>query len=159
MKKLKLRIAKFNKLLIVQQLEKAGEFKRTNHVKVDGDLYLFAASIDLQESTDDKSVNCREFIDNAERDEYAANLIKWITEEQFDVIGKLEVGKMCEVSDDGKAWIKRIYAGELAPIFGKKRFLAQHCMCDVAFFSAKYARPLGAQSTIDGDIYTWETEE
>lgn len=158
MKKLKLRIAKFNKLLIVQQLEKAGEFKRTNHVRVHSDLYLFAESIDLQESTDDKSANCREFIDNAERDEYAANLIKWITEEQFDVIGKLEVGETCAVSDDGETWTTGIYVDKVSPMFGGG-FLVRVYGNDNFFQRWKYANPLSEQPTIDGEIYTWETEE
>ena len=100
----------------------------------------------------------RYFDSNAERDEYLQKVLGWTTDELFGGAGKLEVGKMCEVSDDGKTWIKRIYAGELAPVLGKG-FLVQHCLFDFEFFSAKYVRPISAQPTIDGEIYTWETEE
>jgi hypothetical protein len=155
MKKLKLRIAKFDRMLVVEQLELDGEFKETAHVKVCGDLKLFAASIDLQECIYNESSYCLRFIDNAERDEYAANLIEWITEEQFGGDRKLEIGKMCEISDNGSNWTMRIYAGELAPELGKG-FLVRHTLFDFEFFSVKYARPLSAHPTIDGDVYTWE---
>jgi hypothetical protein len=158
MKKLKLRIAKFDKLLIVQQLEKAGEFKRTNHVKVDGDLYLFAASIDLQERTDDKSANCREFIDNTERDEYAANLIKWITKEQFGGDRKLEVGKECLVSDDRKEWSKT-HLLAILPKNKNYRYIVCSNLENEEWTSCEYAKPISDCLKIDGEIYTWEMEE
>ena len=161
MKKLKLRIAKFDRMLVVQQLEKAGEFKRTNHVKVDGDLFLFAESIDLQKNIENRSFNCREFIDNGARDEYAANLINWITEEQFNGgERKLEVGKECLVSDDEKEWNKRIYAGKYAKQLGEeKRFLAVYIPSNDVIRRWKYAKPINDCLKIDGEIYTWEGEQ
>lgn len=154
-KKLKLRIVKFNRILAIEQLELEGEWKNSEHVYVRGGLYLFDDHIDLRESTAYRSFSFREFNNNDERDEYATNLIKWITEEQFGGAGKLEVGKVCEVSDDGKTWTMRIYAGELAPELGKG-FLVRHGLYDFEFFSVKYARPPSEQLTIDGDVYTWE---
>lgn len=161
MKKLKLRIAKFDKMLVVEQLELDGEFKRTNHVKVDGDLFLFEDYIDLQENIDDISANCLEFDDNAERDEYAANLIKWITEEQFGGCGKLEVGKPCLVRDeeDGR-WAERIYAGKVAKQLGMdKRYLTHSESEEDVFLRWRYAKPINDSLKVDGEIYTWETEE
>ena len=159
MKKLKLRIAKFDRMLVVEQLEKAGEFKRTNHVKVDGDLFLFAKSIDLQENIDYKSVNYIDFDDNAERDEYAKKLIDWITEEQFSGSSTLEIGKPCFVSDDGEDWVERIYAGKVAKQFGMdKRYLARSNGEEDSFSRWRYTKPINDCLRIDGEIYTWESK-
>ena len=155
MKKLKLRIAKFDRMLVVEQLEMTGSFKKTSHVNIKGGLFIFANKVDLRESIEFWGSCSRNFHNNKERDEYATNLVKWITEEQFSGAGELEVGKMCEVSDDGKTWTMRIYAGELAPELGKG-FLVRHGLYDFEFFSVKYARPPREQLTIDGDVYTWE---
>ena len=162
MKKLTLRIAKFDRLIVVEQLERTGEWKNSTHVYVQGDLHLYKseARIDLQEGIYDKNVSIREFADNTERDEYAQKLVKWITEEQFDVIGKLEVGKMCEVSDDWEEWTQRIYAGKSAKQLGEeKRFLAVNALNDNMLRRWRYAKPLNDSLNVDGEIYTWKTEE
>ncbi|MBO5781042.1 MAG: hypothetical protein J6R08_01075 [Opitutales bacterium] len=161
-KKLKLRIAKFNKMLVVEQLELEGEFKETDHVRVHGDFELFGGFIDLQENIDDRSAHCREFDNNAERDEYAAKLVKWITEEQFGGVGKLEVGKPCLVKDYEYAeWEKCIYVGKLSQNIRDRDalFLTESEVSRTQFVSWKYAKHLNsAQPKIDGEIYTWEGE-
>lgn len=157
MKKLKLRIAKFDRLLVVEQLERTGEWKNSEHAYIQGDLFLFTGAIELQGKIEDRSANYREFSDNAKRDEYAANLIKWISEEQFGGVGKLEVGKMCDVSDDGKTWTQRIYAGKVDKHFGEeKRFLAFYDLNNYTFGRWEYAKPSDDCLKIDGDVYTWE---
>ena len=160
MKKLKLRIVKFDRLLVVEQLELEGEFKETDHVRVHGDLELFGGFIDLQENIDDRSANCIEFDNNAERDEYTTTLIQWITEEQFGT-GNLEVGKPCLVRDkEDKEWEERIYAGKIAKQLGEeKRFLARNPIFSDDFRRWKYAKSLNDLPTVDGEIYTWEGEE
>lgn len=40
MKKLKLRIAKFDHLLVVEQVERAGRFKESKHVFIYSDMYI-----------------------------------------------------------------------------------------------------------------------
>ena len=155
MKKLKLRIAKFDRTLAVEQLELEGEWKDSKHVCVHTDLYLFAASIDLRESTEYKSLNWREFDDNAKRDEYAANLIKWITEEQF---GELEVGKKCLVSDDGKEWSKN-HLLAILPKNKKYRYVVCSNLENEEWTSCEYAKPIDDCLKTYGEIYTWETEE
>ena len=159
MKKLKLRIAKFNKRLVVEQLELEGEFKETAHVRVFGSLFMRKAGIDLKEDGCEGSFNFAYFEKNEKRDEYAQKLINWITEEQFGA-GKLEVGKMCLVSNGGEEWSKRIFAGKSAKQLGEdKRFLAVNLLnCD-AFYRWKYAKPIDDCLKIDGEFYTWETEE
>ena len=160
MKKLKLRIAKFNRLLVVEQLELEGEWKNSEHVYVRGDLFLFKAFIDLRGNIKDRSANYRLFSDNAERDEYAQKLVNWITEEQFGGLGKLVVGKECLVSDDGEGWSERIYAGKSAKQLGEeKRFLSVHIYNENFLIRWKYAKPLNNVPKIDGEFYTWETEE
>lgn len=157
MKKLKLRIAKFDRMLIVEQLELEGEFKKTDHVEVFGNLCISKAGIDLKEDDCKGSVNVSYFKNNEKRDEYAANLIEWITEEQFGGSGKLEVGKMCEVSDDGEEWGNRIFAGKSAKQLGEeKRFLAVHLNNKNSLVRWKYAKPINDCLKIDGEIYTWE---
>lgn len=160
MKKLKLRIAKFNKRLVVEQLELEGEFKETAHVRVFGSLFMRKAGIDLKEDGCEGSFNFAYFEKNEKRDEYAQKLINWITEEQFGGVGKLEVGKMCLVSDDGKEWEKRIFAGKSSKQLGEeKRFLAVHLNNKNSLVRWKYAKPLNDSLKINGEFYTWETEE
>ena len=160
MKKLKLRIAKFDKMLVVQQLEKAGKFEETAHVRINGDLYLFHTHIRLQENFEDRNYYFREFDDNARCDEYAQKLVKWMTEEQFNGGSyELEIGKMCEVSDNGKEWVKRIFAGKSPEQLGEeKRFLAVNLTNNDSLHIWKYAKPINANLTIKGEIYTWEAK-
>lgn len=157
MKKLKLRIAKFDRMLVVEQLERTGEWKNSEHVKVQGSLFLLEDNIDLQEDNYDENVAIRKFDNNAERDEYLQNMLGWITEEQFGGSGKLEVGKMCEVSDDEKEWVKRIYAGKFAKQLGEeKRFLAVYIPSNDVIKRWKYAKPINDCLKIEGEVYTWE---
>lgn len=159
MKKLKLRIAKFDRLLVVEQLEREGVFEASENIRIDGDTCLGKDWIDLPESCKFRSADWRIFPDNQERDEYAANLVKWITEEQFGGSGKLEIGKPCLVSNDGKNWYKlSCFAGKVALKLGiDKRFLIKIENEDNKFFRCRFAKPLNsAQPKIDGEFYTWE---
>lgn len=158
MKKLKLRIAKFDKLLVVEQLEREGEWKNSEHVCVHNELYLFATSIDLRESTEYTSVNYREFSDNAKRDEYAANLVNWITEEQFGGSRKLEVGKECLVKDFGEEWSKN-HLLAILPKNKKYRYIVCSNLENEKWTYCEYAKPIDDCLKINGEIYTWETEE
>lgn len=161
MKKLKLRIAKFDRLLVVEQLERTGSFKETAHVCIEGDLFLFADGVDLPEGVEFKRSYTRDFRSNQERDEYTERFIEWITEEQFGGSGKLEIGKPCLVSNDGKNWHKlSCFAGKVAKKLGiDKRFLIKIENEDNKFFRCRFAKPLNsAQPKIDGEFYTWEIE-
>lgn len=161
-KKLKLRIVKFDHLLVVEQLEMIGEFEGTEHVLVhSGDMFFNEVRIDLQEDREYIGAWYRSFADNEERDEYVANLVNWITEEQFGGAGKLEVGKPCLISDDGKDWKTRFYAGKVAKQLGThRRYLTKIDLEDDNFYRWKYAKPLNStQPKIDGEIYTWEIEQ
>lgn len=162
MKKLKLRIAKFNKMLVVEQLERTGEWKNSTHVYVQDDLHLYKSEdrIDLQEDIDDESSDCLRFDNNAERDAYLQKMLGWITEEQFGGAGKLEVGKPCLVRDrEDEEWSERIYAGKVAEQLGlDKRHLARTEFERDAFLRWRYAKPIDDCLKVDGEIYTWEAE-
>lgn len=158
MKKLKLRIAKFDRMLVVEQLERDEVFKNSERVRISGYMCLGRDWIDLPESCIFRSADSRIFSDNEERDEYAANLIKWITEEQFGGSGKLEIGKPCMVSNDGVDWLNDIYAGSLKMPSGENYFCTLNSFD--ALISWRFAKPLNsAKPKIDGEIYTWEVEE
>ena len=163
MKRLKLRIAKFNRMLVVEQLERSGGFCNTNHVKLTADYVVISAfEIRISERSEPSKADAITFSDNQERDEYAANLVKWITEEQFGDVGKLEIGKPCLVSNDKENWYKfSCFAGKVAQKLGtEKRFLVKIEHEDDKFFRVRFAKPLdSAQPKIDGKIYTWEIEE
>ena len=161
MKKLKLRIAKFDRMLVVEQLEREGEFEDSERVRIVSDACLGRDWIDLPESCKFNSADWCTFPDNQERDEYAQKLIDWITEEQFDGAGKLEIGKPCLVRDkEYEEWKKLFYAGKVAKQLGTdNRHLAYKYLENGCFCSWKYAKPLNsAQPQIDGEIYTWEEE-
>ena len=158
MKKLKLRIAKFDRMLVVEQLERTGEWKNSEHIIIHSDLYLFDGFINLQESTEYKSLNYREFDDNAERDEYAENLIKWIMEEQFGGSRKLEVGKECLVKDFGEKWSKN-HLLAILPKNKKYRYIVCSNLENEKWTYCEYAKPIDDCLKTYGEIYTWETEE
>ena len=116
-----------------------------------------------KKDNDGESNDYRIFDDNTKRDEYVQKLIKWITEEQFSGSMKLEIGKMCEVSDNRKEYVKRIFAGKLQstkPLGIDKRFLAVNLTNNDSLHIWKYAKPINdvCNLTINGEIYTWEVK-
>ena len=146
-------------MIVVEQLEKMGYFNNTDHVKVEGDLYLFYKSINLQKNDHDKSADCIRFNDNAKRDKYITNLIKWITDEQFGGAGELEVGKECLVSDDGKEWKTQVYVGKIDKCIGEeKSFLTINEANDNCLWRWEYAKAIGNRLEINGEYYTWESK-
>lgn len=162
-KKLKIRFVKFECALAMQILEQVGIFKNTEHVHSIvcpaisyGRIYLRGTDLKLHNTISTLSI----FSDNAERDEYLNNVIKWISEEQFAICGKLEIGKECEVSDNGKDWFVRSFAGKSAKQLGEPRYLAYRYDNLGYLIRYRYVRPLASfvRPKIDGDVYTWEME-
>ena len=158
-KKLKIRFVKFERGLAMQILEQEGVFIDTEHVKIDIAPKLFVNSVFLRGSVGklDWAV-CSSCIakTNDERDEYLNKVIKWISEEQFAMGRKLEIGEECLFSDDNKNWISGKYAGKSAKQLGEPRFLEFDCK--VSLIRWKYVKPLSSALKIDGDIYAWEME-
>ena len=160
-KKLEIRFIKFERAFAMQILEQKGEFKSTEHVFVEDSPYLLTGAIFLRGS--DRSLSFRvctthTLTSNKARDQYLEQIIRWISKEQFGSDGKLEIGKNCEVSDDGEVWVTRTFAGKTAKQLGEPRFLGMHN--DVSLVRWKYARPIAScvQPKIVGNIYTWEME-
>lgn len=132
-KKLKIRFVRFERAFSMQILEQKGEFKSTEHVLVEDSPYLLKGAIFLRgvdRSLDLSVCGTHILSSNKARDQYLEQIIRWISKEQFSSDGKLEIGKNCEVSDDGEVWLARW----------------------------KYVKPLYGALKIDGDIYTWEME-
>lgn len=161
-KKLKIKFVKFNYALAMQVLEMSDNFSDSEHVKCyrnttfcyntsgcTGEIYI----------QKDNLVSERYFGKNNQRDEYLNKVIKWISEEQFRTKGKLEIGRECEVSNDGEEWGRRIFAGKTAKQLGEPRYIALGFWND--FVNRwKYVRPIDScvQPKIEGDVYTWEMD-
>lgn len=158
-KKLKIRFVKFELVLAMQILEQVGYSDTMKHVRVRAYPAVDETCIFLRgwEKEHDYSLKTIRFNDNAERDEYLNNVVKWISEEQFSTKGKLKIGRECEFSDDGVAWYSGHFGGKCAKELGEPRFLAAGSNILVRF---KNARPIAGcvRPKIDGDVYTWEME-
>ena len=164
-KKLKIRFVKFERALVAQQLETTGKehFTPSEHVVLSASGIDFAdAAIWLSRSCN-INIGLRHFLDNAERDEYLNNVIKWISEEQFATGGKLKIGKECEVSDSpypkNNEWKRK----KLLAILPKRirfRYITESISSDTSFCTWINARPIASfvRPKIDGDVYTWEME-
>lgn len=161
-KKLKIRFVKFERALVMQILEQAGSFRDSEHVCT-GLPALSGDRIYLREERerDNWDVSERSFVTNAERDEYLKNVIRWISEEQFDKDneGMLKSGELCEVRDSGyDEWEKRKLIAILPKRF-ENRYIVE-IDCGNGWTGFMCARPIGCriEPKIDGDIYTWEEE-
>jgi len=162
-KKLVIRFAKFERVLVGQQLGVEGKefFEESDCVRFIGYGLDFADSavwISLNKAEHTNGIATRYFDSNDERDEYLDKVIGWISKEQFSTGRKLEIGKFCSFSDDGKQWTNGEYAGKCAAQLGEPRFLSGHPGSKL-LARWKYAFPFeGVRLRIDGDVYTWEME-
>lgn len=161
-KKLKIRFVKFERVLAMQILEQEGEFIDTEHIKIDVAPKLSVNSVFLRGEVGefDWAVcnGCIAKTDD-ELDEYFDEIVKWISEEQFSRSeGNLEIGKACDVSNDGENWIRAVFAGECAPCFGEPRYLAISSVGADTLYRFKYVRRAceSIKPIISGDVYTWE---
>ena len=161
-KKLKIRFVKFERALAMQILEQVGEFIDTEHVRIAVEPELSPSRVFLRGRGGelDWAVcgSCIAKTDD-ELDEYFDKVVGWISEEQFSRSeGNLEIGKACDVSNDGEKWIRAVFAGECAPCFGEPRYLAISSVGADTLYRFKYVR-LARESIkpiISGDVYTWE---
>ena len=163
-KKLKIRFVKFEKALAMQILEQEGKFVWGNHIKTNyfpelslkGEVYLRG-----KDRNKDLNIESMYFSSNANRDEYLAKVVGWITEEQFTSLGELKVGEMCEVKDDSEddEWNKNRLLAILPEEYDYRYIFAEDSF-ERGWTFYRYARPLAScvQPKIDGDVYTWEME-
>lgn len=160
-KKLVIRFVKFERALAMQILEQVGVTKSTNHVWVSAQpqMVLGGAYLRGLDYERNNTPCVMVFLGNNERDEYLEKVIKWISEEQFAAGGNLEIGKECEVSDNGVDWVKRKLIAVLPENYSN-RYIAQVCDDKNKWTYWIYARPIAScvQPKIDGDVYTWEME-
>lgn len=159
-KKLKIRFVKFEKALAVQILEQKGNFQDSDRVSTGfPELCHDVIYICDEEERGNLGIAKKYFNTNDERDEYLNNVVRWISEEQFDEgTGELKVGKMCEVRDcDYEEWERRKLIAILPEKF-KDRYVVEDLRWDNDWSCFRQARPIdGAiEPTIDGDVYTWE---
>lgn len=166
-KKLKIRFVKFECALAAQQLDEAKGFRW----KVDDTTHTFVCNFEFSLTKnsilfalkEQNAISSIVFYNNAERDEYLNNVVKWISEEQFATGGKLEIGKPCMVSlfdyIDGEDWVMgRLLA--ILPEHIRRRYIIQSKNDKGLATSWEYARPLASfvRPKIDGDVYSWEME-
>lgn len=164
-KLLKIRFVKFEKALAMQQLEIKGYFVESERVLFSNygvDFSQDAVWFAFNPPVIDCRIARRYFNSNTERDEYLNKVIKWISEEQFAANGKLEIGKMCEVSlceGTEVGWVQSKLLAIL-PKYIENRYITQNNLFKNDSVSWTYARPLAScvQPIIEGDIYTWEME-
>ena len=159
MKKLSIRFVRFERAIVVQQLEMTGKehFTPSEHVALWGLGIDFADEAIRLSRSCDINIGIRLFNHNAERDEYLNKVVNWISEEQFSTGRKLKIGEKCLFSDDGEDWHSGEYAGKCAKQLGEPRFLALDG--DVSLTRWKYVFPFdGVSLRIVDDIYTWEME-
>ena len=155
-KKLKLRIVKFENALLMKVL-KMSDFDCSEHVR-HGRTDFANDCVYLRNEPD---IGIARFCNNIERDEYLKKMLGWITDEQFDgkVKGVMKIGEMCEVSDDGKQWSKRLYVGKIeSEVKKEKPFLSQDQLYRDRLVCWRYARPIKSPLTVEGENYTWESE-
>ena len=161
-KVLKIKFVKFERALAMQVLEMRGKFSdfpaglngKIPHTKIDvpclndDSVWIYPTQL----------IKTRIFDSDTARDEYLDKVIKWISEEQFGVGGKLEIGKLYTFSDDGKQWTGGEYAGKCAAQLGEPRFLSGYPESKL-LTRWKYVFPFdGVSLRIVDDIYTWEME-
>ena len=165
-KKLKIQFVKFEKAIAAQLLEVDGfnwVKDDSTHIRLypSGYLTLWEEYASIPTVRNNNNISSTSFNDNTERDKYLNKVIKWISEEQFATKGKLEIGKECEASDDGKDWFVRFFAGNSAKQLGEPRYLAFWDNNLGYLIRYKYVRPIDSciQPKIDGDVYTWEMED
>ena len=85
MRKLKLRIAKFDRALVVEQLKLEGDFLNTQHVWFRADDVIFQCYIKFVDDfdADARKTSGKSFYTNEERDAYIKEVVSLITEEVF----------------------------------------------------------------------------
>ena len=161
-KLLKIRFVKFEKALTAQQLEAYGfDFINDDsaHIRVCRTGFTLHGGGIFIAPQNTNTISSLIFNDNAKRDKYLKKVIKWISKEQFKTGGKLEVGKLCEVSSNGRSWGKSELLSVLPEKY-KRRYIVSSFICEDASSDWAYARPIAScvQPKIDGDVYTWEME-
>lgn len=166
LEKLVIKFIKLERALGAQQLEIKASNNLDNKYE-DNHVIFHQNGIDFADEavwiskSNSPRVAVRMFDSNDERDKYLDKVVKWISKEQFATSGKLEVGKLCEVSSDGIHWdLRKRKLLAVLPENYDDRFITQLVDNEDEWIGWQCARPVNScvQPTIDGDIYTWKME-
>ena len=163
-KKLKIRIVKFERAIAIQVLEQEGYFARHEHIKSIDSVEIKGDALYLRGSNpyEDYAIGQRSFRSNEVRDKFIQDLLNWISEEQFSTDVKVVIGETCLVSnfpDEDCMWVERKLLGILPKNYSKP-YITENINDENKISFWKEAKPLNKYKfTADGEIYTWELEK
>jgi hypothetical protein len=159
MRRIKLKIAGFNRAIAVQILELTGNFNSSEHVKFNKgvDTLLYNSAIVLNNQFNDVCI--KYFQDNLERDIYINTIVHWITTEQFNSNIEVKPGDLCYASDDSVTWYEAIYMSNLPKkITQSPKNIIVHNTVTGALEYTTYIKPTcnNLFPKIKNEVYTWE---
>lgn len=159
MRRIKLKIAKFNKAIAMQILELIGDFKPSEHIEFDtaSSLILHDSKIILNTTYDD--ISLKYFHDNVERDTYVNKIVNWVTTEQFNSNIEVKPGDLCYASDDSVTWHEVIYISKLPKeIIKSPKHVITHNTITGALEYVTYVKLTDSDiyPNIKNEVYTWE---
>ena len=163
LKKLKIRIVKFERAVAIQVLEQEGYFAKHEHTRSVDSIEIRGDTLYLRGSNtyEKYSIGQRSFKSNEVRDKFIQDLLKWISEEQFSNDTKIKIGETCLVSDCPDIdcmWVKRKLLGILPKNYSQ-RYITDNVNDENKVSFWKEAKPLNKYKfTVEGEIYTWELE-
>ena len=165
-KKLKIKFWKAEKALAMQIVEQEGLPREKNDgtVRINCGAFITDTYVSLRSFPRyDYDIAIKMFDSNSDRDEYIDKITKAITDELFTGTGELKVGEMCEISENGVYWSKRIFVGEIDKSFGDEApFMAVNFFDEQYITRWEHVRPLAKRTEPmveeNGEIltYTWE---
>lgn len=172
MKKLRIRIVKFEKSLAMQVLEISGGLKSIENDKVESILSSELRDCGLRcsqiRSEDEYSILIPGilFESNEERDKYLDRVIHSISEELFsEDDSDIKIGDTCEIGYISD-FIPHTYVGkviEILPEQYKMRYIIESESHDKGWASGNFIRKIGQtftftfEGTPEDGVYTWES--
>lgn len=154
MKKLVLKITKFDKAIEIHVKELIGMFRDSEHVKFSSIYKMDSFNNEIVLSA--YNTYSKHFNSNQERDEYVNTAVHWITKEQFKSNIKINIGDYCYASNDAKEWHKTIYIGKLPEqIEGIQRIITTNSVPPYKLDCVRYTKPI-KNPQIENDTYMWK---
>ena len=161
-KRLKIQFWVVEKALVMQVLEQKGlpKNKEVGNVWIKACPHLTRDRVFIRgsEKSKDFTLGLQEFESNKERDDYLKEITDEITFELFPSKGNLEIGKLCEVSENNEDW----YLRELLAILPKdidKRYVCREFLATGNSRSWDFARPLETNVkpiiSVSGNVITY----
>lgn len=173
MKKLRIRIVKFEKSLAMQVLEISGGLKPIENDRVESILSSELRDCGLRCSqirTDDEYsilIPGILFESNEERDKYLDRVIHSISEELFsEDDSDIKIGDICEIGYVSEEFTSQTYIGkviEILPEQYRMRYIIESESHDKGWVSGNFIRKVGHtisfafEGTPEDGVYTWES--